>query len=253
MVYHILNGDALKEKFPKSLDGICIVARECLVDGPVDGDTLQELYVTRAKYLNANYNIPLNDNRYEEDVIPELEKIQNIEPGSNVYLWFEDDLFCQVNFWFIIHQLNIKPSNLNIHLIRPYEYADYGFGCMKTSDLELAFNTKISLIQYPELNKLWKLYQSNDFILMEEIGRLYKDDLPFLWPCIQAHIERNLTNHHLGRPEKTLVFIINSLNNPGFGSVFQAFCKLESIYGFGDLQVKRLYDQVIESLGLAEN
>ncbi|WP_211277476.1 hypothetical protein [Nonlabens spongiae] len=38
--YHILNGDALKEQFPKTIPGKIIVGRECLVDGPVQGDSL---------------------------------------------------------------------------------------------------------------------------------------------------------------------------------------------------------------------
>ena len=35
--YHILNGDSLKDVFPKEIYGTCIVARECLVDGDVSG------------------------------------------------------------------------------------------------------------------------------------------------------------------------------------------------------------------------
>jgi hypothetical protein len=33
-----------------------------------------------------------------------------------------------------------------------------------------------------------------------------------------------------------------------FGTVFQEFCKRESIYGFGDLQVKRIFDEVVHEV-----
>lgn len=35
--FHILNGDALKSQFPEQILGEKIIARECLVDGSVEG------------------------------------------------------------------------------------------------------------------------------------------------------------------------------------------------------------------------
>ena len=40
--FHILNGDALKSQFPERILGEIIVARECLVDGPVEGHRLTD-------------------------------------------------------------------------------------------------------------------------------------------------------------------------------------------------------------------
>lgn len=53
--YHILNGDSLKEQFPKEIDGKIIVARECLVDGDVRSATLDELFKLRAKFISEAY------------------------------------------------------------------------------------------------------------------------------------------------------------------------------------------------------
>lgn len=36
--YHILNGTALKEQFPKQIPGERIIAKECMVDGSVNGN-----------------------------------------------------------------------------------------------------------------------------------------------------------------------------------------------------------------------
>jgi hypothetical protein len=44
MDYHILNGDALKGQFPSEIPGQLIVARECLVDGDVSGESLSEFF-----------------------------------------------------------------------------------------------------------------------------------------------------------------------------------------------------------------
>lgn len=53
--YHILNGDSSKQQFPEKLHGEIIVARECLVDGNVKGNSLDELFHSRAQFISNNY------------------------------------------------------------------------------------------------------------------------------------------------------------------------------------------------------
>ncbi|MFB0948097.1 MAG: hypothetical protein ACI9V1_000827 [Spirosomataceae bacterium] len=54
MKYHILNGDALLEKFPKIEDEI-IVLRECLIEGDKSGDTWEGFVKSRLAFLNKYY------------------------------------------------------------------------------------------------------------------------------------------------------------------------------------------------------
>ena len=180
MNYHILNGDALKQYFPKELEGEIIIARECLVDGPVYGDSLPELYHTRAQYLKESYGEP-SDSKYEDEVIPEFQKIENISSGANVYLWFEEDLFCQVNLWFIIYLLSLQKIDVNMHLVLPYKHAQYGFGSMHPSDLLNVFKQSINIKPYTELVKLWPAYQKNHFSVLDSVAELYKKEFPFLY------------------------------------------------------------------------
>ena len=42
--------------------------------------------------------------------VPEFLKMQNIPENSEINLWFEDDLFCQVTFWFYSFIVYIKAS-----------------------------------------------------------------------------------------------------------------------------------------------
>jgi len=48
----------------------------------------------------------------------------------------------------------------------------------------------------------------------------------------------------LGRPSQSLIRIINELNTVEFEPIFREFSKREDIYGFGDLQVKRLFNEI---------
>ena len=243
--YHILNGDCLKEQFPKDIFGEYIVTRECFVDGDVQGNSLAELFATRAKFIGDSYK-GYCENDYYQNSVSEFEKIQNIPKDAELNLWFEDDLFCQVNFWFIIYLLKVNNKNYSLYLIRPKSDNVYSFGSMSEADLIIAFQnkTQIELSEFQQLSKLWKLYQHNDCEEMIKTAEKLQNKYPFLIPAIKAHIERRPREGRLGRPAQTLISIIGELKTNEFEPIFREFCKRESIYGFGDLQVKRLFDEI---------
>jgi hypothetical protein len=241
--YHLLNGDALKEQFPTSIEGNIIIARECLVDGPVHGDNLDEFFATRAEFISKQYGGTTRD--YHEQSTAELLKILDIEKDATINLWFEDDLFCQVNFWFVVHLLNKNNRNNLIYLVRPAEHTRYGFGGLSQSELLTCYKQKTLLTQPDRIAALWSAYQAGDTETLLAIANQLKAPYPFIHTAVEAHIQRIPVNGHPGRPKATLLSIINELNTQDFSAVFRAFNERESIYGFGDLQVKRLYDEVI--------
>lgn len=55
------------------------------------------------------------------------------------------------------------------------------------------------------------------------------------------------TYQNAGRPIQSLITIMKELDTEEFGPVLREFNKRESIYGFGDLQVKRLFDEIINN------
>ena len=72
-------------------------------------------------------------------------------------------------------------------------------------------------------------------------------EFSFIKPAVEALIDSNPENGNFGRPEKVLREILNEMEIPDFGNAFREFSKREPIYGFGDLQVKRLYDRIMNS------
>jgi len=242
---HILNGDLLKAQFPESIPGDIIVARECLVDGNVKGINSDELFATRAKFLSQYYGGTEQD--YYEKTVTEFQKIISINDDSDINLWFEDDLFCQVNFWFIVHLLNKKDRHNAIFLIRPESHDQYGFGGLNHSGLISIYKKRSGLIELNKVASLWESYQNDDTEKLIQTARKLKSIYPFILPVAQAHIERKPTNINAGRPIQSLIMIMKELNTDEFGTVFREFNKRETIYGFGDLQVKRLYDEIMKN------
>lgn len=245
--FHILNGDSLKTQLPSSLIGRKIVARLCLVDGDVKAESLEELFQVRASFIRNHYP-DFSKEEYYSRTVSEINKIKNIPNDTIINLWFEDDLFCQVNFWFIIHFIKSYINNPILYLIRPKKGCEYSFGNMHPEELITSFSNRVNINDYDfnELSKLWRLYQQNDCDLMIQIAEKLKHNFLFLTPAINAHKDRLSNNKYLGRPIESLKKIIEELDLNEFGPVFQEFCKREAIYGFGDLQVKRMFDNILK-------
>ena len=107
--FQILNGDALLDQFLETIPGDRIVMRECMVQGNVEGNSLDEILVSRKAFMQSDFGV--SEKEYTDDSEAEILKIKNISDGI-VNLWFEEDLFCQVNLWFSCYLLAEKLSNL---------------------------------------------------------------------------------------------------------------------------------------------
>lgn len=248
MLYHILNGDALRMQLEGQIGGTIVIARECLVDGPIKAATLGEFYAMRAQFLENAYGSSIPD-KYEDRVVPEFEKIRRIEPGAVVNLWFEEDLFCQVNCWFVLHLLQKEGVQAKLFWVLPTADVRYGFGGMDVQALLQALDNKqaISEEDLDLLSGLWPLYQANNIKQMLALVQPLQKRFPFLSTAIEAHRDRLPSDSSLGRPKESLRTIMRELGTREFGPVFQAFSQRESIYGFGDLQVKRLFDDLVST------
>lgn len=247
MVYNILNGDSLAYNFTDTkISGDLVVCREGLIDGNLFGDNLNDFWHSRATYLN----VPKEE--YDKHVVIEFEKILNAPNHSEFNLWFEFDLFCQVNMWFIISIINNLSIKKNVyavytsHLNKTNKQFWNGFGRANTNELINCFDQRILLndidLQFGQ--ELWYAYKSKNH---EELIRLAKNpplNFPYLKEVIQAHVDRFPKDDTMGRPEKVIEDIIqNGITE--FEEVFREFYNRESIYGFGDTQVKYLYDKLI--------
>jgi hypothetical protein len=123
-----------------------------------------------------------------------------------------------------------------------------GFGPASSSQLQVCFADKI-LLTDADLQlgqELWTAYKDNNF---EELIRLAKNQslfFPYLQEVVEAHIDRFPKDGTNGRPERVIEDIIKNISTD-FHQVFKEFWNRESIYGFGDTQLKSLYDKVMQN------
>jgi hypothetical protein len=242
--FHILNGDALLDIFPPELlTGEIIIARECLVDGPVSGDSLEAFWETRANFIQESYEEERTS--YFEEVVTEFDKIKSIPADSEVNFWFEDDLFCQVNLWFCISLLMPVAHAIRVYVIKPPltgQEPDWrGFGIMDRHTLAEAYLNRqaLSLTDLSLLADLWNAYKANDRDKLRQLSLIKSEHFPFLALVIQAQLDRQDS-----RPERVLRQIMEERQTTDFKTIFQEFGKREGVYGFGDWQVEGLLEKI---------
>ena len=166
--------------------------------------------------------------------------------GHCINLWFEDDLFCQVNLWFTLSLLyQIKNK---IYLVRPPKQTPYGFGGLNEAELIQCYKERVAITTLPSWKALWEAYRLAELEKLTEEAQSLKEQYSFVYPAVAAHLARFPTSTYEGRPKERLKAIIQELGTTQFGPVFRVFCQTEAIYGFGDLIVKRLFEEVIASM-----
>jgi hypothetical protein len=250
MLYNILNGDSLAYSFPNAeIEGNVVVFREALIDGELSGDNLPEFWQSRARYMS------ITEVDYNDNVVKELEKLINAPDNSVFNLWFEYDLFCQVNMWFVISMINslqIKKTIVAVytsHLDKTSNHFWNGFGPANSDELQVCYANKIVLSE-ADTNlgtQLWKAYQNGRLDELTTLSTYQSPAFPHLQEVVKAHTDRFPKDGTKGRPEKVIEYIIKNISTD-FSKVFEEFWKRESIYGFGDTQLKSLYDKVMLAL-----
>ena len=238
-IYHILNGDALREQFPQDIYGHRIIFREVLMDGPLSASLGEALFVKREKFL-SQYDAPEED-FYRRHVVPELMRLQQMAKGSKVYLWFEYDLFCQVNMWAAVTWIRTKLTDVSFYWAAPKPNDWRGFGALSSDDLSEVY-TNARLLTDTELvlmEKAFLVYISQDRdLLTQSLAQEHWTD--YLHTALLA--QRQRMPDEQGNCE--LYARVDALiaKHKTFPDFFKAFCQEEGQFGLGDLQAKQLYE-----------
>ncbi|MEZ5307481.1 MAG: DUF1835 domain-containing protein [Pyrinomonadaceae bacterium] len=237
---HLLCGDALVPAFKETgIDGQVRVFRECLSDGPVQADTLEEFWDLREGYLATTYPEATVD--YRNEVVEELVSVWGAADGRKVYLWFEREFFCQANLWFSLWLLRNTDSKLHIVYpsLKDSESVWLQFAGLDKDGLQDSFDRAHQVT--PEevflAKQLWEAYAAKDADALQALGAEQSHAFPTLdLVCGFATIAD-------GVAKQALREIIEDTDGT-FPAVFRSFCENFPVFGFGDSQVKKLYDEV---------
>jgi len=240
MKIHVLAGDALAGNFKNlGLEGEIVVCRECLVEGDVRAENLEDFWKVRAGFIKSVYGE--DEEKYFVGVVGEFEKLKNLAPDAEVNLWFEYELFCQANMWFCLSLL--QKTKGNVYRVAPTVRTETdvwkGFGNLSAEDLRKCFAARVKFADEDLARgaELWKAYQNADYEKLEKLSEIESECFPRLKEVCRAEMEKGF------RPQKVLREIIEN-GSTDFAEIFPEFSTRAGVYGFGDAQVKRIIEVV---------
>jgi hypothetical protein len=248
---HIHNGDSAADTARKSgIAGEHLAWREALVCGPSPaGLSADQFRSVRARHLSAAYGVDLK--KCEDQLRAQEETLATFSDHEEVVLWFEHDLFCQVQLiylldWFSRH--NPGETKLSLILIGEFPGVEnfHGLGQLNEQQLASLFpqRAEVTRAQLELGSRAWQAFCSSNPREIESLLASDLSSLPFLQSAFGKHLRRfPSTDNGLGKVENVCLSLI-AKGYPNFRSLFPAFIRHEPEYGFGDaqlfLELKRL-------------
>ena len=224
---HVANGTSTTMTIEAaSIPGVCSIWADPLHEGPVPGGLSDaELLDVRMRYLAGPADLagvawagrdlsldPVNDMRQWRTVI------ERHESYDELILWFEHDLFDQLNLiqlltWVRDHLPAAKPVSLICIGSFPGRPDFKGLGELTPGELASLLETRqpVSGPQYEVARRAWQAFREPT---PDALDQLRQDDtsvLPYLAPAITRFLqEYPWTNGGLSRTERRLLELANS-------------------------------------------
>jgi len=244
LMLHIVNGGATEEGLKQTdLPGEMFSFRDALIDGPTPaGLSSDEWRHVRAKHLADGYEVEQVE--CEEGLRQQEQLLESAHEHDEVVLWFEHDLFCQVNLLYLLHWFARERSRrTHLSLINIGEFPGRpnfrGLGELSPHELTDLFpqRKEVTDAELELAAAAWDAYCAPDPTTVE--GLLHSDTsaMPFLSEAMSAHLRRfPATTNGLNRIEHRCLKLVEQGANR-FTTLFPKFIEAESVYGLGDAQV----------------
>lgn len=239
---HILNGDAPVPEFKKSgIAGDIAVWREILCEGPVSWDIQGEsFWQQRAQFIKEQFG-------GDYDIMQsQLEKMRHLSQYDEVVLWFEYDLFCQVNLMASINFIDHKRISL-VCLGDELDGTLRGLGEITAKDFIGLFEDRVLLTSGDRAfaKKVWYAYTDPSSELLRQVE--YHGTFPHLEKALWEHMFRFPMANGLNRIEQKMLRLVEegvSTKNELVGKMLRS----QGYLGFGDSQYFRYLDQLQDLL-----
>jgi hypothetical protein len=248
---HITNGDSFTERLQQlNLKGDIITWREMLCEGKTLTNVGSEsFWKTRFEFLNKNYKV--SKSWFIEKTLKEYRSLCNHKQQDHIVLWFEYDLFCQVNMLAVISWLlaNRKYAEISLVCSGKEDQSDKMFSLNELSDEQLLqlFEKRTLLNQDDKeyADYVWQLYCSNNPIRLENLGDFEEYQFAYLGDAIKTHLKRfpSITNG-LNEMENAILGQAVSQKHENKAKFMGALLQNQGNLGFGDSQ----YDRALNRL-----
>lgn len=242
---HILNGDSTAQIFSRStIQGDVIIWREMLCEGSLHKDVGSDAF-WKKRYAFFEVEIGVSKIEYFDKTIKELIKIEDTSNYNKIVLWFEYDLFCQVNLMALcVFLLKYYRKDINYYLVcighekgKSYlqTLSDYS-----SDKYQTLYKDKIKLTRNNLLfaKQSWELYVENNKETLKEFDFDQCSKFNYLQQAINQHLQRFPSQNGLNQIENKILRIINTgvSDRNSIVNELLLWQQKETVYGFGDSQ-----------------
>lgn len=255
-ILHITNGDFITDRLKeiKLVEGMFLVWREMLCEGPTKHKIeTQESIDIREQFLKRYYRIEAND--YQDKFVSEIKKLDKINEFTEIVLWFEYDLFCQINMIAAISVLlrkDIKEIPIYLVCSGRVENEKKLLGLSELSDGQLKWHYEhkmlLSIDDLEFADYIWTLYCESD---PKKISGQIKKSSSFEYLSIglRAHLQRfpNMLTG-LNVLEHNILEMVHSYQIKNVQQLMGYALEYQGYYGYGDMQLKRVIARLFQFL-----
>ncbi|MET2986585.1 DUF1835 domain-containing protein [Aureibaculum conchae] len=252
-VLHILNGDSTAEILKKtSIEGDIVVWREMLCEGPVCNEVgSDEFWLQRYDYFENELGVDKLE--YYDKTIKEIIKLEEVSNYDEVVLWYEYDLFCQINLMALCtYLLQHYSKSVTYYLVCTGKQKDkqqlqtLGDYSPDLYPKLLEDKIKLSRNNLVFAKQCWEMYVENNPEKLKSFDFAQQPKFAYFKIAIDQHLKRFPKANGLNQIQQKLLELID----PGNFTKNQIIRELllwqrnETVYGFGDLQYALYLDKL---------
>ncbi len=242
-ILHITNGDSFTSVLQTlKLKGEIITWREMLCEGKTVTDVGSEnFWKIRYEYLSKTYKV--TKKRFIDFTLKEYRDLCNHKKQQEIVLWFEYDLFCQINMIAVLSWLKKHRKGVEISLVCSGKEDNtkrlYSLSELSKAALQKLYKNRLVLsqddIEYADY--IWQLYCSDNPLRLETFTKFNASQLKYLPNAIEAHIQRfPSVKNGLNALENSIIDAAMIQKFESKEKMVGHILKNQGFYGLGDSQ-----------------
>lgn len=251
-ILHITNGDCTTNYLQKlKFTGEFITWREMLCEGKTTTDVGSEVFwKNRFEFFKTSYKV--SKQKFINYTVKEYRNLCNKKEQKEIVLWFEHDLFCQINMIAVISWLKRFRKGYDISLVCSGKIKGsskmHSLPELSEEQINEHYKNKIELtqddIEYADY--IWQLYCSESPLRLEAVHKFNPmSPFQYLASALELHLKRYPSiENGLNIIENRILKTANKHQFNYKGELVTQLLKDQETYGFGDLQ----YDHRIDRL-----
>ncbi|MCI2228322.1 DUF1835 domain-containing protein [Polaribacter sp. MSW13] len=249
---HITNGDSTTNYLQKlRFPGEFITWREMLCEGKTTTDVGSETFwKNRFEFFKTSYKV--SKQKFINYTVKEYRNLCNKKEQKEIVLWFDHDLFCQINMIAVLSWLKRYRKGYHISLVSSEKIKGVkkmlSFPELSEEQINSSYKTRIELtqddIEYADY--IWQLYCSDSPLRLETVYKFNPmSPFKYLAAALEAHLQRFPSiKNGLNVVENNIIKTVNTHQFNSKEQLVHQLLKDQKIYGFSDLQ----YEHKIEEL-----